>query len=245
MTAREIVPGVHQVPIRVLGVVPYVNAFVLFDDGAVTLIDTGLPKQRDVLFDAIRAAGADPRALRDVVLTHHHQDHAGSLAAVVAATGARVHAHALDAGVIRGDRPPAVPTSPNAFSRASEWVGRRLGIYELAPAPVDDELRDGEEIAVAGGLRVVHTPGHTPGHVSLLMPSRRLLFAGDAAARFAGRVGPPLGVYTEDMAEAHRSIAKLAATDFDVACFGHGSPIRGGATRDFRRAVERLAGASR
>ncbi|MFQ6059337.1 MAG: MBL fold metallo-hydrolase [Anaerolineae bacterium] len=108
------------------------------------------------------------------------------------------------------------------------------------PARIDRELSDGDEIDCLEGMRVIHTPGHTPGSVSLYCPKRRLLFAGDAAANTFG-LRPPIGWFTEDMAQAKESIRKLAALDFEVALFGHGRPIDREAALRFRRLVERLA----
>ncbi len=104
----------------------------------------------------------------------------------------------------------------------------------------DFTIPDDELIAVGDlRLRTIHTPGHTPGNIALLMPARRLLIAGDSAGRFR-RVAQPLGMYTEDPAAARTSIRKLAELDFDAACFGHGRPLRSGANAEFRRLADRL-----
>ena len=236
---KEVVPGVFEVPIRVAGL-PYVNAFVIAED-AVTVVDTGLPKRAPYLLRLLGSLGRRPQELRDVLVTHHHVDHTGSLAALLRETGARVHVHPQDAPIVRGERPAPPATRPNILTRLLEPVAARRGLTELEPARETADMADGDELPVLGGLRVVHTPGHTPGHVSFLSPSRRLLFAGDAAGSLLGRVGLPLGAYTEDMAWARRSIAALAELDFDVACFGHGPSIRGAANARFRSLVEKLA----
>jgi glyoxylase-like metal-dependent hydrolase (beta-lactamase superfamily II) len=78
--------------------------------------------------------------------------------------------------------------------------------------------------------------------VAYLKPGKGgVLFAGDAAGLLFGRVGMPLGMFTEDVAQAKESIRKLAALEFDAACFGHGGVLRRGANAAFRRAVEKLA----
>jgi glyoxylase-like metal-dependent hydrolase (beta-lactamase superfamily II) len=110
------------------------------------------------------------------------------------------------------------------------------------PARVDREVIDGEHIPVAEGLIAYHTPGHTAGHLSFLYPSKRVLFVGDAAANYLGRLGPPFGLYSEDHDAVRASIATIAALDFDVACFGHGRVLKGGANARFRKLVDKLAG---
>ncbi|MGZ6340193.1 MAG: MBL fold metallo-hydrolase, partial [Candidatus Limnocylindrales bacterium] len=104
---------------------------------------------------------------------------------------------------------------------------------------VDEEIDDGAD--VPGGLRTIHTPGHTPGHLSFIWPDDGgVLIAGDAAARLLGRLG--LGSVNADPAAARRSFGRLAELDFETACFGHGPVLRARANAAFRRRAERLAG---
>lgn len=87
-------------------------------------------------------------------------------------------------------------------------------------------VKDGDDV---GGLRIVATPGHTPGHVSVLDTTSKVFVSGDAIVGTDDGAGPPSAQYTEDMDEAMRSVAKIAALDFDIALFGHGEPITSGA----------------
>jgi glyoxylase-like metal-dependent hydrolase (beta-lactamase superfamily II) len=231
VAAEEILPGVWGILMR------YVSAFLIADDG-LTLIDSGLPGKASTLAAAMDAAGGG--SLRNIAITHHHMDHVGALAKLVHGTGVTVWAHAADAAVIRGDVPPPVPPGRNVLERVGIAGFRTLG-PKAEPARVDREVADGEELPVGGGLIAYHTPGHTAGHLSFLMPSKRVLFVGDAAARVMGRLAPPLGIYTEDHEAVKTSIAKLAALDFDVACFGHGTVLKGGAAAAFRRLAEKVA----
>lgn len=232
MAAEEIVPGVWAISMA------YVSAFVIADDG-LTLIDSGLPNKVDAIRKGMADAGGG--ALRNIAVTHHHMDHVGGLAKLVAEPGVTVWAHQADARVIRGDVDPPRPPGRNVVERAGISGFRRFG-PKAEVARVDREVRDGEELPIGGGLVAYHTPGHTAGHLSFLMPSERLLFVGDAAARMMGRLAPPLGIYTEDHEAVKTSIAKLAALDFDVACFGHGSVLKGGAAAAFRKLAEKCAG---
>jgi glyoxylase-like metal-dependent hydrolase (beta-lactamase superfamily II) len=100
-------------------------------------------------------------------------------------------------------------------------------------------VTDGAELPAAGGIRAVHTPGHTTGHVSYLWPDGGVLFVGDAATNMFRRLN--VAPINEDDAAARASFAKLAELDFRVACFGHGSPIRGRAVDRFRRRLEKVA----
>ncbi|MEX2555596.1 MAG: MBL fold metallo-hydrolase [Actinomycetota bacterium] len=231
MGSEEIVPGVWAIPMA------YVSAFAIADEG-LTLIDSGLPNKVDTIRKGLAEAGGGQ--LRNIAVTHHHMDHVGGLAKLVAEPGVTVWAHAGDAGVIRGDVTPPRPPGRNVVERAGISGFVRFG-PKAAPARVDREVSDGEELPIGGGLIAYHTPGHTAGHLSFLMPSRRTLFVGDAAARMMGRLAPPLGIYTEDHEAVKRSIAKIAALDFDVACFGHGRVLKGGGAAAFRRLAEKVA----
>ena len=88
------------------------------------------------------------------------------------------------------------------------------------------------------GLRALHAPGHTAGHLALLLPREGgVLFVGDAAANLRR---PGLSFVNEDMAEVRRSLERLAALEFEAACFAHGRTIRRWASSAFRELVGRL-----
>jgi glyoxylase-like metal-dependent hydrolase (beta-lactamase superfamily II) len=236
MAAEEILPCLYGVRMA------YVNAFLILADDGVTLIDSGLSGGRIAILRAIRDAGRTPDDLKHIAITHHHVDHTGSLAALAERTGAKTYVHAMDAPVVRGDRPAP---GPNRSTLAGRLIGpliASLPANRQRPARVDHELNDGDTVPAAGGLRAVHTPGHTAGHTVYLFPRHGgVLFVGDAAANLLGRLGMPLGLFTEDMTTARESIRKIAALEFDTACFGHGAVLKGGANARFRRLVEKLA----
>ncbi len=235
MSTDEVVPGLAQVGLG------YVNAFVIAASEPV-LVDSGTPKAGARVRAALETA-VGPSPLRHVLVTHHHVDHVGPLAEL-AGKDVTVWAHGIDARVVRGDVPPPRPASRSAFDRFGVKLVERLG-PKARPARVDREISDGEEIRVADGLIAYHTPGHTAGHVSFLMPSKRVLFVGDAAANMFGRLGPPFGLYSENHEDVKRSIAKIAALDFDVACFGHGRVLKGEACVKFRKLAEKIASGAR
>src|SRR5262249_41445988 len=170
------------------------------------------------------AGSRRPADVRHLLVTHAHPDHIGSLAAIRVATGAAVYCHPADAEVVttgRGIRP--LTLSRGAIS----WLVWRLFIRpilrrppQVEPAPVDHHLSDGQVLPIAGGLTVVHAPGHCAGQVALLWAAHGgVLLAADAAANVAGlRLSPAY----EHLDEGGRSLRRLAALDFRVACFGPG-----------------------
>jgi len=231
--AEMIIPGVYQIGML------YVNAFLITEDD-VTVIDSGLPKRRDTILKVLSQAGRKPDALKHIAITHHHVDHTGSLAALVSATGAQAYVHPLDAPVVRGEVPPPKPNTTLG------WIIDRVAHPKLEPMKNLIEVNDGDEPALAGRMRVIHAPGHTAGSVAYLWPQHGgVLFAGDAAGNVFRGPGAPVGAlggsFTEVAVAAKDSFRKLAALEFDIACFGHGGVIKGRAHSAFKRAVEKMA----
>ena len=139
------------------------------------------------------------------ILTHFHPDHAGgSPGTLEAAPDAQGYAGAADIPLIGDD----------------SW-----GPSFVLPRPLIPVV-DGDNVF---GLRIVATPGHTPGHIAVLDEASGVLVVGDALTTNDGRVTAPPVRTTDDMDEALRSVAKLAALDFETLLVGHGEPIESGA----------------
>jgi NAD+ synthase (glutamine-hydrolysing) len=234
MVAERIADGLYRV------LKGYVNAYVLEDDAGLVLVDCGLPKRADRIAASIRETGHQPADVRHILVTHHHLDHTGSLAAMAKETGASVYVHRADAAVVRGD---SMPPPPNPAMLSGRTLGRvvlKIGPRRADPSKVDEELVDGQELPMAGGLLALHTPGHTAGQTSFLLErDGGILIAGDAARAFGSRIGPPtgaiFGMFTEDLEEAKRSFRRLAELEFEVAVFGHGTPCARAPPRHFAR----------
>lgn len=226
MAAKEVVTGVYAVPLGI------VNAFVLSTEGGLILIDTGVPGSEVKILDAIRAMGRRPQDVERILVTHLHADHTGSLSALKEATGAPAVMHPLDAEMVRRGETMR-PTQPGpgvinkVVSLAMAVMPRPGGIE---PVAIEQEVGDGDELA--SGLRVIHVPGHAAGQVAFLWPEQGgVLFVADAAANMLGLGYAPI---YEDIEEGRASLAKLAALEFEVACFGHGKAIVGDAAQRFR-----------
>lgn len=212
------------------------SAVYLVEDGdGLTVIDTGLSGATEKVLQAVAGLGRKPADVRQIVVTHCHGDHTGSLAELAERSGAQVCVHAADAPMVRGEQRMPPMKAPGVVA-----IVLRPLLERMTPAPrpwrVDRELQDGDEV---GGLGVVHTPGHTPGHIALHMSSKRVLFAGDALFNVLG-LRPPPGIFTADAIRARESIRKLAGLEFDIVCFGHGRALTREAAARLRRFAEGL-----
>src|SRR5262249_28756567 len=148
--------------------------------------------------------------LARVVMTHGHPDHAGS-ARELAEAGIPILMHPADARnlALRWGDFGAHPSR-----------GRFFAAMTPEP-PAIEPIEDGQLLPMLGGLRVVHTPGHTPGSVCLYGERDRVLFVGDSLQRRFGRVSFASGLYSDDHAAAKRSVKRLAKLDVETIVFSH------------------------
>jgi glyoxylase-like metal-dependent hydrolase (beta-lactamase superfamily II) len=121
-----------------------------------------------------------------------------------------------------------------AAAKATAYAGA-ADIPQIEPPRPIKAVGDNDEVF---GLRVIATPGHTPGHVCVFDPAGSLLILGDAMNNIGNKLAGPNPQYTADMAQAHQSVKKLAKLTFQRAVFGHGDPIEQGASQ----AIAKLAG---
>jgi glyoxylase-like metal-dependent hydrolase (beta-lactamase superfamily II) len=228
VSTKLIKTGLHQISL------PGVNAFLLDggDDGLV-LIDTGVPGSTNRILKSVRSLGRAPEEVRHILVTHAHADHTGSLAQIQRATGGCVYMHRNDATLVQTGRVTRrMTTTPGFLNAVMHRVLTASFPSEVEPATPDELVSDRDTIPIAGGISVIHTPGHTEGHVAFLAEKLRTVFVGDAAANLLGLRTMPI---YEHLRQGVMSLRKLAGFDFDTACFGHGQPIRSGASPAFRR----------
>ena len=196
-----------------------------------TLVDTGVPGLEEAIAAAMAEAGVGIEDLRRIVLTHQDIDHVGSLHALAQASGARVLAHEVEAPFIDGSQQPRF-ARPEVLERGPEF---RPVVESLRPTPVDHTLTDGERLDLAGGVRVVSTPGHTPGHQCLYLERSRTLIAGDALLAHGGCLHRPSPDFTMDLATAHESVLKLAELDVRAIVCYHGGVVDDDTNGQLRR----------
>jgi len=212
-----------------------VHPVLLADPASPLLVDTGLPGQADTLRRLLAQEGVELAQLRWLVLTHQDLDHIGNAPEVQRHSQAEVCAHPQDAPSIEGRRtllklaPERLATlAPEARAFFEEWAKHPPHVR------VTRLLEDGQRLPVAGGVRVVYTPGHTPGQVSLFLEAHRVLIAGDALVVAEGQLRGPRAEVTLDLDEALRSVAKLAELEPEFVVCYHGGLFGPGAAARLR-----------
>lgn len=248
----EILPGVHlldgtsEIGAAQLGAT---NVCLLVERGTVTMVDAGMPGvMGDRLLAWLDELGFEPRAVRRLIITHHHIDHVGGAPEVVALTGAEVWAHHADAGVIDGSqaREP-IPAARREQVLAAmppelrEAAARSFAqMLETPTLPVDVRLVGGEELGILGGCRILHTPGHTAGHLCLHLPALSLLIGGDLLRYRDGVLVEAPAFATADPAELKDSARRVAELPVDRFIGYHGGYLTEGAGERLRELRERL-----
>jgi glyoxylase-like metal-dependent hydrolase (beta-lactamase superfamily II) len=221
-------PNVWRIPL----VRDLVNGFALRDDdGQVTLVDMGISRSGPKVLAALAAIGSSPSDVTRLVLTHAHPDHAGGAAHVARATGRGFTVHHDDAAYAsEGTSPPRDRSF--LLGRLFDRMARPGRDFE--PVVVEREMTDGEVLPIAGGVRVVHTPGHSPGHVSLLHEESRTLITGDAIFNVLG-LRWPVKAFCTDFRMTQQTAHLLGELEYDVAAFTHGTELRSRPREAIRR----------
>jgi glyoxylase-like metal-dependent hydrolase (beta-lactamase superfamily II) len=228
----EIAPGVHAV--RLLNVYAF-----LLDEPQLTLIDAGLiGSGRRVRRYAERIGRELDDDLARIICTHAHPDHVGGVRELAGEREVEVLMHPADLDGLTVTLRDAV---------ANRNRGQLIAYFTRHPGEATP-IADGQVLPMLGGLRVVHTPGHTPGSVCLYAERHKLLFSGDVLQVIRGRVTFASRVFSEDIALARDSVARLAELDVETIAFSHYPPLRVAANDVLRglaaRAVAMAAGRS-
>jgi glyoxylase-like metal-dependent hydrolase (beta-lactamase superfamily II) len=213
----EIIPNVHLIPKTVA------NPYLLIDPDGLTLIDAGLPGSHKKILRYMAGLGYSPKDLKRILITHSDFDHVGGLAALKKATGARVYASPVEAQAMAEGR-ASRPVKPRRLMLKILFA-LMAGFFKPARIQADELLSDGQILPLLGGLRVVETLGHTPGHISLFAPSLGILFCGDSIVSGDDGLHGSSGANNWDQAKSDESVRKQAALGARILCSGHGPVV--------------------
>jgi glyoxylase-like metal-dependent hydrolase (beta-lactamase superfamily II) len=216
----------------------FVNYYMIQDDstGNWALVDAGLKWSAPKIKDMAKELFGDTKPAA-IILTHGHFDHVGAVAALAKEWNVPVYAHYLERPYLTGKSsyPPPDPSVGGGMMASMSWM------YPVSPIDIKDHLRNIPDNGTIPGLpewKCIHTPGHSPGHISLFREHDKILIAGDAfvttqaesafnALTFNKKLSGPPKYLTINWASAKQSVLKLEALRPEIAATGHGKPMEG------------------
>ncbi len=243
-----IAPGIAALELTavIMGKPSAIYPALLWDRDEVVLIDTGYPGQLDPIVAELKNYDLPFEGVSRILLSHQDIDHIGSLPDLV-----RQFSHSVSVMSGSFEKPyiegklRLLRMTPEAIDQAvsslppnvsEQWRQAFRHTLENPPSsPVHGILEDGQELPYGGGIVVIATPGHTPGHLSFYHRASKTLIAADAlTVNAAGELCGPDPITTLDPNLARRSLAKLAEFDIETVVCYHGGPYRGDANTRLR-----------
>ncbi|MBF9066507.1 MBL fold metallo-hydrolase [Streptacidiphilus fuscans] len=224
----RLAPGVVRIPTTGRD-----NAFLVDGDDGFTLVDVGWADAAVPILGALAELGRKPSDIKRVVLTHAHPDHVQGVARLRDATGARILVHHAEQTWLEGGRVPASGRS-GVLGRALD----KLPKLHWQPLTADATLTDGDLVPGSGGLRALHTPGHSPGHLVFLHEPSGTALVGDAVFNRSGLALGPAALAADPQLRAG-SLARIPG-DVRAVGFAHGAPLNGDGVQAFHAFIAQL-----
>ena len=225
----KIANNIQVLPIKVGPHDMYYSLVLAWDDEKnLVLIDTGLPFQVEQLRQAIADAGFNMEDLTHIIITHQDMDHIGGLPELQKiAASACVVVHEEEMLYFDGRKTPVriaarmdkYNSLPDEEKQFVDMMKEFFGELKIANAKI---VRDGDVLPVCGGIKIMHTPGHTPGHMVLHFEEGKVAVCGDALNVNDGKLDGPNPVYTLDMEQATGYFERIKAMGLDGVVAYHG-----------------------
>ena len=194
-----------------------------WDESNFVLIDTGMPDQTKDIERAVSELGyffgRCAKDLTHIIITHQDMDHIGCVKDLLKiAPNAKILAHADEAPYMDGSKIPvklaaALEEYDNETEEEKGYIDEFKQDYEELYFKTDQELKDGDVLPICGGIEIVHTPGHTPGHICLYFQKSKIMVLGDAASVENGELVSFNPIYIHNIDLANQSIEKLKTYD--------------------------------
>lgn len=219
-----------------------IHPVVIESSSGLILFDAGYPGQLPDFEAALDDVGLSVFDVRTIVVSHHDYDHIGSLTEFLdRIPDLRIVASEHDAPCIMGESESLRLLQAEEFNKTLSGEAKAFGeqfaryLRSINTSPVHAIIRDGE--AICEGVRAIATPGHMPGHLSLILEDERILLAADALAIEDGELVIANPQYTLDMSEALRSARKIKdLRPMKIVCY-HGNTYDG----DIASALDRIS----
>lgn len=218
------------------------NSYIVHDDRGVVLVDAGMEPDGSDMLRGLEHVHRSRDEIAAILLTHWHNDHSSGAEAIRRETGATVYYHRdeharFTKSSVRGVRQRIADMLPEHGPAAA--IKALVGLSP--PRAIESATFVDEGQLLAGRLRVICTPGHSPGHVSYLYEPEGVLFAGDALAVSGDRLWFMSRFLTQDRALALESMRACVAIEAAFICPGHRAPLVRRVAEHRRLLAERLA----
>ncbi|HWQ40759.1 MAG TPA: MBL fold metallo-hydrolase [Desulfosporosinus sp.] len=220
-----------ELPMNVMGTQSIIHPTLIWDDETVILVDAGIPSQLPEIRKVMDRVGAPFSKLNIVILTHQDLDHIGGLPDLLRSSDHKVEvlAHEAEKPYIQGDK-PLIKLNPELMLKRLESLPEEqrkqmekfLAESQKLKANIDKTIEDGEILPYCGGITVIFTPGHTPGHICLYLNQSKTLITGDALNVIDGQLVGPKPEFTADIVAANKSLEKLVGYDIKTVICYHG-----------------------
>ena len=234
----NIAKGVETIELtmNVMGNQSIIHPTLIWDDETVILVDAGIPSLLPEIRKVMDQVGAPFSKLNKVILTHQDLDHIGGLPEILRSSDHKVEvlAHEEERPYIQGDK-PLIKLNPEHMAKRLESLPaeQRKQMEKFfqeslkVKANVDTTVKSGEVLPYCGGITVIHTPGHTPGHICLYLNQSKTLITGDALNVIDGQLVGPKPEHAADIHSAKKSLNKLTHYDIETVICYHGGVYRG------------------
>ncbi|TVP82586.1 MAG: MBL fold metallo-hydrolase [Alkalicoccus sp.] len=231
---HSVVPDVYCFPVQI------VNVYFIGDPNEPeewVLVDAGMPESEQKILEEAEERFGKNNHPKAIVLTHGHFDHTGALVELAEKWRVPVYVHEKELPYVTG-REKYMDPDPTVEGGMMAKISK---MYPTEPVDISNHVQtlpaDGT-IPPLPGWEWIHTPGHTPGHISLYRPEDKTLIAGDAfvtvqqeslykVIKQEKEISGPPRYLTPDWEEAEKSVKKLADLEPETASTGHGWPVRG------------------
>ncbi len=217
-----------EIPMNIMGIERTIYPTLIFDKDTVILVDAGVTNSLSEIRKAIENAGVPFGRLNKIIVTHQDIDHIGGIKGIIdELPDVEVLAHEEDKPYIEGEK-KLIRLNSNFMDRINalpeEEREKVIDMLENVHVEVNKTIFDGEELDYCGGIIVIHTPGHTPGHICLYHKKSKTLIVGDAMNVADGQlIGPnKLSMNNEEEKLAINSLKKFEKYDIKNIISYHG-----------------------